>query len=72
MSKKQPTIATSSCEAEYKAIFSTTIGCIWLRKVLENLHLQIGDSTPIFSNSQSAIAITKNPVYHDRTNHIEV
>jgi hypothetical protein len=72
MSKKQPTVAISSCEAEYRAIFYTTIECIWLRKVLENLHLQIGDSTLTFSESQSAIAIAKDLVFHDRTKHIEV
>ena len=31
LSKKQPTVATSSCEAEYRATFTTTVECVWLQ-----------------------------------------
>ena len=34
LSKKQPTVATSSCETEYRAAFSITVQCIWLRRLL--------------------------------------
>ena len=31
LNKKQPIVATSSCEAKYRAKFTTTIECVWLR-----------------------------------------
>ena len=31
LSKKQPTVATSSCEAEYRAAFIAMVECVWLR-----------------------------------------
>ena len=34
LSKKQPTVATSSCEAEYRAAFTATIECVWLRQLM--------------------------------------
>ena len=36
LSKKQPTVATSSCEAEYRAAFTTTVECVWLRRLMAN------------------------------------
>ena len=35
------------------------------------LCLQVIDSILIFSNSQSAITVPKNPIFHDRTKHID-
>ena len=37
LSKKQPTVATSSCEAEYRAVFTATVECIWLRRLMADL-----------------------------------
>ncbi|MCO5554453.1 hypothetical protein L7F22_007983 [Adiantum nelumboides] len=37
LSKKQPTVATSSCEAEYSAAFSPTVECVWLRRLLAGI-----------------------------------
>ncbi|MCO5558122.1 hypothetical protein L7F22_011699 [Adiantum nelumboides] len=37
LSKKQPTVATSSCEAEYRAIFIAMVECVWLRRLMADL-----------------------------------
>ena len=37
LSKKQPTVATSPCEAEYRATFTATIDCVMLRRLLTDL-----------------------------------
>ena len=37
LSKKQPTVATSSCEAEYKVAFTATVECVWLRRLVVDL-----------------------------------
>jgi len=72
LSKKQSTVATSSCQAEYRAAFTTTVECVWLRRLLADLLLVLEEPTPILTDSQSAIAVARNPVFHARTKHIEI
>ena len=64
LSKKQPTVATSSCEAEYRAVFTATVECIWLRRLLMDLCMEIDVATRILTDSQSALAVARNPVFH--------
>ncbi|MCO5547578.1 hypothetical protein L7F22_001029 [Adiantum nelumboides] len=72
LSKKQPTMATFSCEVEYKAIFTATVECVWLRRLM--VVLGVGQDTPnnIYIDSQSALAVARNPVSHAGTKLIEV
>lgn len=44
----------------------------WLRQLLTELHLKQEQPTRLYVDNQSAIAIAKNPVYHDRSKHIDV
>jgi hypothetical protein len=71
-SKKQSSIALSSTEAEYIASAHAAKEVVWLRRLLAELGLSIDDPTVLHMDSQSAIAIAKNPQFHDRTKHIEV
>ena len=72
LSKKQPTVATSSCEAEYRAAFTATVECVWLRRLVADLGVGQETATTIYTDSQSALAVARNPVFHARTKHIEV
>ena len=72
LSKKQPTVATSSCEAEYRAAFTATVECVWLRRLLADLGVGQSSATTIFTDSQSAMVVARNRVFHARTKHIEV
>ena len=72
LSKKQPTVATSSCEAEYRATFTATVECVWLRRLVADLGVGQETATTIYTGSQSALAVAKNPVFHACTKHIEV
>jgi hypothetical protein len=70
-SKKQAIVALSSCEAEYVAISSTVCEAIWLRNLLESLnHLQ-EKFTVIYVDNKSAIKLSKNPMQHGRSKHID-
>ncbi|KAK2981078.1 LOW QUALITY PROTEIN: hypothetical protein RJ640_012033 [Escallonia rubra] len=69
-SKKQPIVTLSTCEAEYVAATSCVCQAIWLRFLLRELHLPQKESTEIFVDNKSAIALAKNPVFHDRSKHI--
>ena len=65
-------MATSSCEGEYRAAFKTTVECVWLRRLMADLGVGQSSATTILTDSQSALAVARNPVFHARTKHIEV
>ncbi|MCO5573935.1 hypothetical protein L7F22_027713 [Adiantum nelumboides] len=71
-SKKHPTVALSSTEAEYRAACTGTCEAVWLRRLLGELGFPQQASTTIYSDNQSCLAIAKNPVFHARTKPIEV
>ena len=71
ISKKQPIVTHSTCEAEYVAATSCVCHAIWLRNLLKELDLQQKKPTKIFVDNKSAIALAKNPVFHDRSKHID-
>nr|KYP65665.1 Copia protein [Cajanus cajan] len=70
--KKQTTISRSSSEVEYRAMTNATSEIIWLRGLLSALQVPCCDSTILHCDNQSAIHIANNPVFHERTKHIEV
>jgi hypothetical protein len=67
----QSTVALSTTEAEYMAAAEAVKEAIWLRGLVSDLGLQ-QDETIVFCDSQSAIHLTKNQMYHERTKHIDV
>ncbi|KAH9695599.1 hypothetical protein KPL71_022832 [Citrus sinensis] len=71
MSKKQPIVTLSTCEAEYVAATSSVCHAIWLRNLLKELSLAQEEPTEICVDNKSAIALSKNPVFHDRSKHID-
>lgn len=64
-------MARSSAEAEYRVIAHTTCEITWLKHLLKEMNIYIPAPTIITDNS-SAMAITTNPVLHQRTKHIEI
>ena len=71
-SRKQATVALSSSEAEYISATSAACEAVWLRRILKDLQQGTKDPTTIYCDNMSAIAMTKNPVFHSRTKHIEI
>ncbi|KAL0379240.1 UNVERIFIED_CONTAM: Retrovirus-related Pol polyprotein from transposon RE1 [Sesamum radiatum] len=71
-SKKQATVAQSSAEAEYIAAVATSNQATWLRRILEDMGEKQEEPTTIYCDNKSAIAITKNPIQHNRTKHIDI
>jgi hypothetical protein len=71
-STKQKIVALSSCEAEY--VTATTVACqgVWLKQLYGELMGYDGDATELRVDNKSAIAPMKNPVFHDRSKHIEI
>lgn len=71
-SKKQKVVALSSAEAEFIGITKGLQELIWLRRILSELGFGPSDGMRLFCDNKAAIAISQNPVQHDRTKHIEV
>jgi hypothetical protein len=71
-SRRQPTVALSTTEAEYMASADAAQQATWLRLLLDDL--QLGPPTdspiPIYNDNNGCIALSKNPVHHDKSKHI--
>nr|GEV78095.1 ribonuclease H-like domain-containing protein [Tanacetum cinerariifolium] len=71
-SKKQNTISKSSTEAEYRVLASVTSEVIWVLKILKDLDCSNLLPVKVFCDNSSSIKITANPVFHERTKHLEI
>ena len=71
-SKKQPTVARSSCEAEYVALADTIAEALWVKMTLEEMNIIRKEPIKIFIDNQAAKNIAENPVNHERTKHIDI
>ncbi|KAM1070145.1 hypothetical protein TB1_002021 [Malus domestica] len=71
-SKKQNTVSRSSTEAEYRAMSTTSAELDWIQQVLDFMHIKSAPTPVLFCDNLSAIALSFNPVQHQRTKHIEI
>ena len=71
-SKKQDNVSRSSAEAEYWAMANTCLELTWLRYILQDLKVSQKAPTSLFCDNQAALYIAANPVFHERTKHIEI
>ena len=68
-SRKQSRIALSTAEAEYVVACSASCEAVWLRELLSELFDLMLDAT---CDKQSCVKLSKNPVFHNRSKHIEI
>ena len=73
-SRRQPTVALSSTEAEYMGLSAATQEALYLKQLLNNIDPQFKIKIPIvvYEDNQGAIALIENPVHHQRTKHIDI
>ena len=71
ISKLQQVVALSTTEAEYVATTEASKEMIWLQRFMEELGKK-QENSRLYSDSQSAIHLAKNSVFHSRTKHIEL
>ncbi|KAK2415811.1 putative mitochondrial protein [Trifolium repens] len=71
-SKKQARVSKSSTESEYRAMSAACSEIIWLRGLLAEVGFPQTEPTSLYADNTSAIQIVANPVFHERTKHIEV
>lgn len=67
---KQHSVALSTPEAEYMSAIEATTQAVWLRYALQDFWEEQTEASPIYCDNTSAIAMTRNPVFHQRSKHI--
>jgi len=71
-SMKQKVVALSTCEAEYIVAVTACCQVVWLGRLLAELTGEEARAPVLMVDNQSAIALAKNPVHHDRSKHIDI
>ncbi|GJU58500.1 hypothetical protein Tco_1236266 [Tanacetum coccineum] len=70
-SKKQTALAISTTEAEYVSAGKACQQALWMKQALVDYDIKLND-IPVLCDNKGAIDLSKNPVLHSRTKHIEI
>lgn len=70
-SKKQQSVALSSCEAEIMALSEAAKEGAYLSRFIAKLGFESTKPLPIYCDNTAARDLAYNPEHHERTNHIE-
>ncbi|CAA7022560.1 unnamed protein product [Microthlaspi erraticum] len=70
--QKQDTVSRSSAEAEYRAMTEITSELRWLKALLLEFGIEHKEPMSLMCDSKPAIHLSANPVFHERTKHVEV
>ncbi|GKE13533.1 hypothetical protein Tco_1417084 [Tanacetum coccineum] len=70
-SKKQTALAISTTEVEYVSVGKACQQALWMKQALVDYDIVL-DDIPILCDNKGAIDLSKNPVLHSRTKHIEI
>jgi histone deacetylase 1/2 len=71
-SKRQTTVSRSSAEAEYRGVANAVTECTWLGQLLAELQHPVSTATIAYCDNVSSVYMSRNPVHHKRTKHIEL
>ena len=69
--KKQNCVSLSTIEAEYIAVGRICSQLVWMKQMLKEYNVK-QDVMPLFCDNLSSINISKNPIQHSRTKHIDI
>ncbi|XP_068316422.1 secreted RxLR effector protein 161-like [Pyrus communis] len=70
--KKQRTISRSSAKVEYCAMASATCELTWMKYLLVDLLVDHRVLAKLYCDNHAALHVDVNPVFHERTKHIEI
>ncbi|KAL0377966.1 UNVERIFIED_CONTAM: Retrovirus-related Pol polyprotein from transposon RE2 [Sesamum radiatum] len=70
--KKQITVSRSTAEVEYRSMGTTVCELTWIFNLLQDLNITIPTPIPFLCDNRAALHIVANPVFHERTKHLEI
>jgi len=70
--KRQTSVAASSTEAEYMALYEAVKEALWLKSLLESIRFEILQPIIIYEDNNGCICIANNPSSHKRSKHISI
>ncbi|GJY92310.1 retrovirus-related pol polyprotein from transposon TNT 1-94 [Tanacetum coccineum] len=70
-SKKQTVLAISTTKAEYVSARKACQQALWMKQALIDYVVRL-DGIPIICDNKGVIDLSKNPIQHSRTKHIEI
>lgn len=70
--KKQMSVAASSTEAEYMALYEAVREALWLKSLAVSIHINIDKPITIYEDNNGCISIANNPTNHKRSKHIDI
>ncbi|RDX86688.1 Copia protein, partial [Mucuna pruriens] len=71
-SEKQNIISRSSAEAQYRAMTLATCELIWVKQLIQKLKFANIQPMKLYCYNQATLHIASNPVFHERTKHIDI
>ena len=71
-SNKQSVVSRSSAESEYQVTIHTICEIMWIRQLLMEVGIETSEPAKLWCDNQVAMHIESNPVFHERTKHIEI
>jgi hypothetical protein len=73
-SKRQPTVAQSTTEAEYYSLAKAVCEALWLLQIMGQMMYSGDDIKAIrlYGDNQSSLSLAENPEFHQRTKHIDI
>ncbi|PLW50271.1 hypothetical protein PCASD_01706 [Puccinia coronata f. sp. avenae] len=71
-SKKQPTVSTSTTEAEYRSLYEGVQESVWFDQLFKSLNHKFAAKYQLYVDNQSAIVLATNPIFQQRTKHIDI
>ena len=70
--RKQKTVATSSCEAEYTVAFKASKEGIWLHMLLNSINYPTTGPTTICCDNNATINLSEDPALHNHVKDIDI
>jgi len=65
-------VSRSLAEAEYRAMATITSDLIWIKSILASMRVFLTQPMQLYCDNLAALHISKNPVFHKQTKHIEM
>lgn len=70
--KRQTSVAASSTEAEYMALYEAVRESLWLKSLAISIKINLTEPVILYEDNNGCISIANNPTNHKRSKHIDI